>query len=71
MTGLSATNLKYMRAFGEAWPDLEFVQQVVALLPWGHNLRLLDGVKIRTGQKRTEAAELVPAAGWRSQPAAA
>jgi predicted nuclease of restriction endonuclease-like (RecB) superfamily len=45
MTGLSARNLKYMRAFAEAWPDLEFVQQVVALLPWGHNVRLLDGVK--------------------------
>ncbi|WP_453998087.1 PDDEXK nuclease domain-containing protein [Afipia felis] len=45
MTGLSARNLKYMRAFAEAWPDLEFVQQVVALLPWGHNLRLLDAVK--------------------------
>jgi len=45
MTGLSARNLSYMRAFAEAWPDLEFVQQVVALLPWGHNLRLLDTVK--------------------------
>jgi predicted nuclease of restriction endonuclease-like (RecB) superfamily len=39
MTGLSARNLKYMRAFAEAWPDSEFVQQVVALLPWGHNVR--------------------------------
>lgn len=45
MTGLSARNLKYMRAFAEAWPDLEFVQQVVARLPWGHNVRLLDAVK--------------------------
>ena len=45
MTGLSARNLKYMRAFAEAWPDGEFVQQVVALLPWGHNVRLLDAVK--------------------------
>jgi predicted nuclease of restriction endonuclease-like (RecB) superfamily len=45
MTGLSARNLKYMRAFAEAWPDAEFVQQVVALLPWGHNVRLLDAVK--------------------------
>lgn len=45
MTGLSARNLKYMRAFAEAWPDLEFVQQVVALLPWGHNVRLLDTIK--------------------------
>jgi predicted nuclease of restriction endonuclease-like (RecB) superfamily len=45
MTGLSARNLSYMRAFAEAWPDREFVQQVVALLPWGHNVRLLDAVK--------------------------
>ncbi|WP_247454689.1 MULTISPECIES: DUF1016 N-terminal domain-containing protein [unclassified Bradyrhizobium] len=45
MTGLSARNLKYMRALAEAWPDGGFVQQVVALLPWGHNVRLLDAVK--------------------------
>lgn len=45
MTGLSPRNLKYMRALAEAWPDAEFVQQVVALLPWGHNVRLLDAVK--------------------------
>lgn len=24
-----------MRAFAEAWPDAEFVQQAAALLPWG------------------------------------
>ncbi|WP_246756934.1 DUF1016 N-terminal domain-containing protein [Bradyrhizobium neotropicale] len=45
MKGLSARNLKYMRAFAEAWPDREFVRQVVALLPWGNNVRLLDAVK--------------------------
>jgi predicted nuclease of restriction endonuclease-like (RecB) superfamily len=45
MTGMSARNLKYMRAFAEAWPHAEFVQQVVALLPWGHNTHLLDAVK--------------------------
>lgn len=42
MKGFSPRNLKYMRAFAEAWPDAEFVQQAVALLPWGHNLVLLD-----------------------------
>ena len=46
MTGLSARNLKYMRAFAEAWPDAEIVQQVVAQLPWGHNVRLLDFLKV-------------------------
>jgi len=45
MTGLSPRNLKYMRAFAEAWPDREIVQQLVAQLPWGHNLRLLEAVK--------------------------
>jgi hypothetical protein len=33
MKGFSARNLKYMRAFAEAWPDEQFVQQVVAQLP--------------------------------------
>jgi predicted nuclease of restriction endonuclease-like (RecB) superfamily len=41
MKGLSARNLKYMRALAEAHPDGEFVQQVVARLPWGHVITLL------------------------------
>jgi predicted nuclease of restriction endonuclease-like (RecB) superfamily len=45
MTGLGARNLKYMRAFAEAYPKKEFVQQVVAQLPWGHNIRILELVK--------------------------
>ena len=45
MKGLSRTNLLYMRAFAEAWPDELFVQQVVGQIPWGHNLRILDYVK--------------------------
>lgn len=42
MQGFSVRNLKYMRAFALAWPDLQFVQQVLHKLPWGHNLVLLD-----------------------------
>jgi predicted nuclease of restriction endonuclease-like (RecB) superfamily len=42
MKGFSPRNLKYMRAFAEAWPNEQFVQQAVAQLPWGHNLVLLD-----------------------------
>jgi len=42
MKGFSPRNLKYMRAFAEAWADAEFVQQAAAQLPWGHNLVLLD-----------------------------
>ena len=45
MTGFSPRNLKYMRALAEAWPDKPFVQQVVAQIPWGHNVRILDHVK--------------------------
>ena len=41
MKGFSPRNLKYMRSFAEAWTDVEFVQQAVAQLPWGHNLALL------------------------------
>ena len=42
MKGLSPRNLKYMRRFSEAWPEREIVQQAVAQIPWGHNVRLLD-----------------------------
>lgn len=45
MTGLSPRNLKYMRALADAWPDDEFVQRVIAQLPWGHNVSLLDSIK--------------------------
>ena len=34
MQGFSPRNLKYMRAFAEAWPDAQFVQEVLAQLPW-------------------------------------
>ncbi len=31
-----------MRAFAEAWPNVQFVQEVLAQLPWYHQLALLD-----------------------------
>ena len=45
MKGFSRANLMYMRAFAEAWPDAEIVQQAVGQLPWGHNLVLLSSLK--------------------------
>jgi predicted nuclease of restriction endonuclease-like (RecB) superfamily len=45
MKGFSRANLMYMRAFAEAWPDSQIVQQAVGQLPWGHNLALLTKVK--------------------------
>jgi hypothetical protein len=37
MKGFSRANLMYMRAFAEAWPETDCVQQPVGQLPWGHN----------------------------------
>jgi predicted nuclease of restriction endonuclease-like (RecB) superfamily len=45
MKGFSPRNLKYMRAFAEAWPDRAIVQQVAAQLPWFHSCVLLDRLK--------------------------
>lgn len=45
MTGLSPRNLNYMRAFAEAFPDEKVVQQLVAQLPWGHVIKLIETVK--------------------------
>lgn len=47
MKGFSRSNLKYMRAFAEAWPEGDFGQQPVGQLPWGHNLVLLTKLKDR------------------------
>jgi len=62
MTGISGRNLKYMRALAEAWPQEEFVQRVVAQLPWGHNVRLLDAVKSPT--EREWYARQAIQSGW-------
>ena len=43
--GFSPRNLKYMRAFAEAWQDEQFVQQAVAQIPWGHNTVLITKLK--------------------------
>jgi predicted nuclease of restriction endonuclease-like (RecB) superfamily len=51
MEGFSPRNLKYMRAFAEAWPEEPIVQQLVAQIPWGHNVRLLDQVKDRSARE--------------------
>jgi predicted nuclease of restriction endonuclease-like (RecB) superfamily len=48
MTGLSPRNLRYMPDFAQAWSDPQIVQRLVAKLPWGHNVTLLD--KLRDDQ---------------------
>jgi predicted nuclease of restriction endonuclease-like (RecB) superfamily len=58
MKGFSPRNLKYMRTFAEAWSDGEFVQEVLALLPWYHQLALLDKLK-STDERRWYAAKAI------------
>ncbi|MDK1477815.1 DUF1016 N-terminal domain-containing protein [Sinorhizobium sp. 6-117] len=53
MTGLSPRNLKYMRAFAEAFPDEEIVQQLVAHLPWGHNVLCQAGSRAMAWRGKT------------------
>ena len=43
-TGYSVRNLKYMAKFATEYTDAEFVQQVVAQIPWGQNIVLLDKI---------------------------
>jgi predicted nuclease of restriction endonuclease-like (RecB) superfamily len=62
MTGLSELNLGSMRALAETWPDLQFVQQVLAHLPWGHIAFLLDSLETRE-QREWYACQAVQH-GW-------
>lgn len=45
LKGLSFRNLKYMRAFAEAWPDEAFVQAALARLSWYHNIAIIEKIK--------------------------
>ena len=62
MKGFSPRNLKYMRAFAEAWPAEEFVQQVAAQIPWFHNCVLLD--KLKNESDRIWYAKAAIQYGW-------
>jgi len=62
MKGFSRANLMYMRAFAEAWPDTEIVQQLVGRLPWGHNLVLIT--KLKETKARIGYAERAIEHGW-------
>ena len=43
--GFSTRNLKYMRSFAAAYPDEAIVQEVLAQIPWYHNLALMEKLK--------------------------
>ena len=60
--GFSARNLLCMRRFAQAWPSRSIVQQLVAELPWGHNVRLLE--KLEDDRQRLWYAQQAVAHGW-------
>ncbi|HVZ31029.1 MAG TPA: PDDEXK nuclease domain-containing protein, partial [Polyangiaceae bacterium] len=60
--GFSPSNLKYMRAFAEAWPDFPNRQQAVGDLPWGHNVVLLT--KLKQDDQRLAYAQAAVSHGW-------
>ena len=62
MKGFSARNLKYMRSFAKIWDDKQIVQQLVAQLPWGHNLVLISKLKIK--EERIAYAQKCIKNGW-------
>lgn len=60
--GFSPRNLKYMRAFAEAWPDQEFVQESLAQISWYHNITLLE--KLAAAEEREWYAARAVENGW-------
>jgi len=62
MKGFSPRNLKYMRAFAEAWPQREIVQASLAQLTWYHNIALLE--KLNTPEQRLWYAQKTFQHGW-------
>ncbi len=60
--GFSPRNLKYMRAFAEAWPAEAFVQAVLAQITWYHNLAILE--KLATPEDRIWYAKATIQHGW-------
>ncbi len=62
MKGFSPRNLKYMRSFANTWRDQEFVQEVLAQLPWYHQITLLD--KLETNEDRIWYAKKTIQNNW-------
>ena len=62
LKGFSPRNLKYMRAFAEAWPDEPFVQEVLAQITWYHNIAVIE--KLDRPVEREWYARKAIANGW-------
>lgn len=62
--GYSPRNLRYMRSFAEAWPDVSILQRSVARLPWRHQIVLLE--KLTSADQRLWYAAEAVDEGWSS-----
>ena len=62
MSGFSERNLRFMRQLALAWPDEEVVKRIVSLLPWGHNIRLMQ--KLDEPDKRLWYLQRAVEHGW-------
>jgi predicted nuclease of restriction endonuclease-like (RecB) superfamily len=62
MKGFSPRNLKYMRAFAEAWPEKALVQEALAQITWYHNVTLIE--KLSRAEDRTWYARASVQHGW-------
>jgi len=64
MSGFSRSNLKYMRAFADAYTLEEIGQRCVGQLPWRHNIALLT--KLKDKEQRFWYAQKALEYGWSS-----
>ena len=62
MRGFSPRNLKYMRAFAEAWAEEEFVQAVLAQITRYHNIAHIE--KLQAAEIRRWYARATVRHGW-------
>lgn len=62
MKGFSSRNLKYMRKFADTFLDRTFVQEVLAQLPWYHNITLME--KLNSPEEILWYAKETINSGW-------
>ena len=64
VSGFSSRSLRYMRTFAEAYSEDVMLQHSVAILPWRHNILLLE--KLKDTEKRLWYADQSLENGWSS-----
>jgi len=62
LEGFSSRNLRFMIQFARQYSDIEIVKQLVSLIPWGHNIILIQ--KVNDLEKRKWYAQQTIENGW-------